>query len=150
MRGIRVGGAVLAVGLCVVVALGSCARSGEAAPATSPPPASSHLASPSSLPSGGLTHDQIVAKVRASYAGSGGTIGQLQSAVAGPFATVSGGMPANVKPDRLVWALKFDATSGPIWKPDGSGFLPSETGTLTLYLDYYTGESLAGSGDYQP
>jgi hypothetical protein len=131
--------AILAAILLVVIALGGLAHVGGGSPASAG----------SNLPTGGLTRDQAVAKVREDFAGSEVTIGQLIWAASGPFAGVSNGLLAGaVKPTRLVWALRFDALSGPICPPDGAACLSSRPGVFTIFLDYYTGESLASGGSY--
>jgi hypothetical protein len=102
----------------------------------------------SSGPSVGIARDVAVAMARSDLDGGAVTLGPLRSAVSGFFADVStGALAGAVKPDRMVWAVTFDATAS-LCPPDGSACSTSPPGAITLYLDYYTGEVLAGSGHY--
>jgi hypothetical protein len=73
---------------------------------------------------------------------------------AGPFGQVTAerimaGFGTDViKPDRLVWFVRFWATSGPICPPNGSACQSSRPGVTTVVLDYYTGEVLWAMGGY--
>lgn len=114
--------------------------------------AGSPAASPGG-PTGGLTRDQAIALVRKSYDGGPVTLGALIFADAGAFGQVTNdriiaGFGADVKPDRLVWFLRFWAESGPICPPNGNACESSRSGVTTVAIDYYTGETLWGMGAY--
>ena len=99
---------------------------------------------PSELPSGGLSEDAAEARVRA--AGTAGTLGKLRWAEAGPalnVMTTQAIEAAGLQLTRWVWGLEFDAMSGPICPPDGSSCFPSKPGSLHIFLDYFTGETLS-------
>jgi hypothetical protein len=108
-------------------------------------PASGSTSSPpSALPSGGLSADAAEALVRT--AGTAGTLGKLRWAQAGPAVNVMTAQAieaAGLQATRWVWGLEFDAMSGPICPPDGSSCFPSKPGSLHIFVDYFTGETLS-------
>ena len=83
--------------------------------------------------------------------GGAAVIGETRSAVSGRFADVSNGEMATLaKPDRLVWAVTLEAVATICPPPPGGPACWSpRPGTITAYLDYYTGEIL-GSSTYSP
>jgi hypothetical protein len=99
------------------------------------------------LPPGGLSQAAVEASIRATF--GPGTLIDLLWAQAGPASEVMKPQDmeaAGVAPDRWVWSLGFDATSGPICPPDGSSCGPAIPLTFFVYVDYYTGETLSSTG----
>jgi hypothetical protein len=138
-RGIGLGAAALVLAVAVGPGLHLV---GAGSPATSP-----------GVPTGGLTRDQAIAVVSTSYDGGSVKLGALIFADAGPFGQVTkdrilAGFGAEVRPDRLVWFVRFWAESGPICPPNGNACQSSRSGVTTLVIDCYTGETLWGMGGY--
>jgi hypothetical protein len=132
----------------LVPASGSASRLLPATGSALPTPSAWVSASdtPSALPSGGLSSDAAEALVRA--AGTVGTVGKLRGATAGQAVNVMTAQAieaAGLQPTRWVWGLEFDAMSGPICPPDGSSCFPSKPGSLHVFVDYFTGETLSSS-----
>ena len=80
---------------------------------------------------------------------------QLQSVDHGPFAqmyvdhvrTLPPGSPQQSQ--REVWAVTFNVVFDDICPPNGSPCLPPRPGTLTVFIDYVTGD-LVGSAGFGP
>jgi len=98
----------------------------------------------------GLSRDQAVALARSGFGDTEVSIGSLRWARSGTFSSLASSdmQAANVAPNRLVWAISFNAT-GLTCPPDGSTpCWTTQPGEITVFLDYHTGESLAGEGLY--
>jgi hypothetical protein len=139
---------VLAVAVLLLVVGGALAiiRLVPASVLASASPSAPGSASPSpvTLPSGGLSQDAAEAMVRA--AGTADRLGKLRWAEAGPalhVMTAQAVGAAGIQPTRWIWSLEFDAMSGPICPPDGSSCFPSRPGSLHVYVDYFTGETIS-------
>ncbi len=116
---------------------GASASVGTAAPATS---ANSQQAA--SLPSGGISASTAEALATSHVPPDA----VLVAAVAGPFASVYSppgssnvGADGQVKPTDLVWSLTYDEQVV-ICPPSGSACWSPRPGTVTVVLDYATGE----------
>ena len=98
---------------------------------------------PSPLPSGGISKERAI-----ELAGSHTPFTTLTSAVAGRFRdlntdpNIGPGYP--IKPERLVWAVSYQGDMT-ICNPLGTCYSPSP-GTVTVFLDYTTGDFLASEG----
>ena len=97
------------------------------------------------LPSGGISEDAAVAI--ATKAAPTGAV--FESVQAEPFASVD---PLDtegllIPPDHEVWVVKFAATAAPC-APGGSTCMSPRPGTVTVVLDYLTGERYVTAGDY--
>jgi hypothetical protein len=52
---------------------------------------------------------------------------------------------ATPDPGRAVWAITYDSTATPC-NPMGTGCESPRPGTVTVFLDYYTGDFLESAG----
>lgn len=130
--------------LAVAIGVGGQIGRGGAAPfVTESQPPSTASPSVSPVPSGG-----IALAVAETLAGPHAPLAsRLISASAGPFSDYAVGQSGPIAPNRLVWAVVFSSIAT-ICPPSGSACLSPRPGTVTVVLDYYTGEFLASEGDY--
>ena len=104
-------------------------------------------AAPSTLPmpSGGLSQEEAVSIAQKAAPPNA----VFESVQAEPFASVD---PRDtegllIPPDHEVWVVKFAATAAPC-APGGSTCESPRPGTVTVVLDYLTGERYVTAGDY--
>jgi hypothetical protein len=97
------------------------------------------------LPSGGISKDEAV-----SIAQKAAPLGAVfESVQAEPFSSVD---PLDregllIAPDREVWVVRFAATAAPC-APGTSTCESPRPGTVTVVIDYLTGERYVTAGDY--
>jgi hypothetical protein len=144
---------VIVAGVAILPRLGG--QFGPAAPATpsqspsallmptsTPLPATPSVA-PSPLPSGGISKERAI-----ELAGPHSSLATFVSAEAGRFSELSRnsniGPGAPVKPEQWVWAVTYEGNMT-ICNPLGSCLSP-RPGTLTIFLDYFTGDFLMSEG----
>jgi hypothetical protein len=108
------------------------------------------------LPSGGISEDQAVSIAQKAAPVSA----VFESAEAGPFAVVVDRNVAeglSLEPSREVWVVRFTATAapchvvpgaGPADPPNGEVCESPRPGTVTVVLDYFSGERFVTAGEY--
>jgi hypothetical protein len=141
----------LLLGTAIVAA--SCASQAGTSANSQPESAapSALTASPSAvppsrpLPSGGISKDEAV-----SIAQKAAPLGAVfESVQAEPFSSVDPLVKEGllIAPDREVWVVTFAATAAPC-PPGGSTCESPRPGTVTVLIDYMTGERYVTAGDY--
>jgi hypothetical protein len=138
--------------LAIAIFAGGCASqagtSSTKQPELTTSPAMSGLAAASPtrpLPSGGIPEDAAV-----SIAKKAAPLGaDFVSVQAEPFSSVDPrvGEGLSIPPDRYVWVALFAATAAPC-PPGGSTCESPRPGTVTVVLDYLTGERYVTAGYY--
>jgi hypothetical protein len=119
----------------LLIALSLAARLGQSGNDSAP------VASSSLVAAGGISADAAADLARSHVQGSA----VLVSAVAGKyrdaFTIRSTGVTLD-QPDRLVWAVTYDAVFDDICPPNGAACFPPRPGQNQVILDYFTGEFL--------
>ena len=99
------------------------------------------------MPSGGLSEEQARAVAQKAAPLSAVFV----SAEAGPLGSVSGGAQAaaglSIDASHEIWAVRFAAIAAPC-PPGGSTCESPRPGTVTVVLDYFSGQVFVTSGDY--
>jgi hypothetical protein len=101
--------------------------------------------SPGPLPTGGLPQDEAVSIAQKAAP----TNAVFESVRAETFASVDPrvGEGLSIPPDHYVWVVTFAATAAPC-PPGGSTCESPRPGTVTVLLDYLTGERYVTAGNY--
>jgi hypothetical protein len=146
-------GGVAAVVVVIVAAVAILPRL-AAQPRPGLSPSASSLGAPSAtpivtpLPSGGISKERAIALAEPHKS----LTTTFKSAEAGRFRELNPdpniGPGFGVTPDRLVWAVTYEGDMTICYPSPGACESP-RPGTLTVFIDYFTGEALANIG-YSP
>ena len=139
--------------LAVAIVAGGCASQAALPSTTQPQPGPTSAVTPRPtaapptrpLPSGGISEDEAVANAqKAAPLGA-----EFVSVQAEPFSWVEPrvGEGLSIAPDRELWVVTFAATAAPC-APGTSTCESPRPGTVTVLIDYLTGERYVTAGDY--
>ena len=131
-----------AVTLVALVAIG-CSAPSQATTSTTVATAAP-AASPSSQLPPGLSLDAARTKA-AAYAPVNATFAKATAGLYGDFPPEL--QDSIVDPGRAVWGITYDTVATPCY-PGGSVCESPRPGTVTVFLDYYTGDFLESGGSF--